>query len=157
MRGDGDPVYWVSIGQQCLVLGGTESLWGGNCCYWVSRGYWCLYKLKKMKIWSGVTDVWQLTDFERCRSGALVTQIVKQYCSCWDLQLTLPTITRFHSILSSLVISAWLWLCQSGRRLTQKCCERKFFEVNFERKVNSISDQIFLTRVEQCIFVWLLF
>ena len=23
---DDEPVYWVSIGQQCLVLGGTESL-----------------------------------------------------------------------------------------------------------------------------------
>ena len=46
LRGD-EAVYWVSKGQQWLVLGGTVSVWGGNLCCWVSGGHWCLYILKK--------------------------------------------------------------------------------------------------------------
>ena len=31
--------YWVSKGQEWLVLGGTESLWGDYWCHWVTRGH----------------------------------------------------------------------------------------------------------------------
>ena len=59
--------YWVSIGQQWLVLCGSESLCGGNWCNWVSRWHWCFWKVK---IWSGLTNARQLTHWQTLKVRA---------------------------------------------------------------------------------------
>ena len=64
-----EAIYWIGIGHQWLVLGGTESVWGGNWCYWVSGGHWCLYILNKVEIWSGVTNALP-TDWQTLKNRA---------------------------------------------------------------------------------------
>ena len=91
---DDEALYWVSIGQQWLVLGSTESLWGSSWCYWVSRGHWCLYILKKCYRCLKTERLWKLLILMR-RIGALVTQL---WCPVLYLS---QTILLFRALCSS--------------------------------------------------------